>query len=219
MNYEIKGNPSFGHIDFDLSPGEKLLVESGAMSHMTKTLTLKTRLMGGVMRALVRRVLGGESFFIGEYTANDPSQLAISPGIPGQVGHMKLSPGQEFFFQGGSFLACTSGVDMKPVFGGLRSFFSREGVVFLKFSGKGDLFYNSYGGIVEHQVDGKFVVDTGHVVGWEPSLNWKIRGMGGLKSTLFSGEGLVIEFEGRGKLLTQTRSEGGLVGWISRYCY
>ena len=95
---------------------------------------------------------------------------------------------------------------------------SGEGVFFLEIAGEGDLWYNAIGTVVEHEVEGTFVVDTGHVVGWESTLDWTIGGMGGLKSTLLSGEGLVIKFSGRGKVWLQTRNQGGLVGWISGYC-
>ncbi len=128
--------------------------------------------------------------------------------------------GETIFLQAGAFLACDPNVTLGTQFGGLRAMFSGEGLFFLKVGGHGDLFFNAYGDILEKEVSGKpFIVDTGHVVGWESTLDWKIRGMGSWKSTLFSGEGLVIEFTGRGKVWVQSRNEGGLVGWLSSYCF
>lgn len=218
MQFALEGNPDFGHVNFMLGPGDKILVESGAMAHMSANLEVRSRLMGGLAKALIRKVVAGESLLIGEYTSAAGGSLSISPSMPGTVFHRPLDGSTGIFMQAGAFLACTTGVDVATRFGGLRAIFSGEGLFFLYLSGTGDLFYNAYGSIVEKEVDGTFIVDTGHVVGWEPSLTWKIRGMGGLFSTLFSGEGLVIEFSGRGKLLLQSRSFGGFTGWLSGYC-
>ena len=87
----------------------------------------------------------------------------------------------------------------------------------INVTGTGDLFYNSFGGVIEKDVDGELVVDTGHVVAFEPSLSYTIGGMGGIKQTLFSGEGLVMRFSGRGKLVLQTRQLPALAGWLRNY--
>ena len=87
----------------------------------------------------------------------------------------------------------------------------------MKLSGSGNLYFNAYGDIQEVDVDGEYIVDTGHVVGFEPSLNFKIRGLGGLKSTLFSGEGLVMRFRGKGKLYIQSRNLNSLASWVTPY--
>ena len=116
-------------------------------------------------------------------------------------------------------MACTDGVQLSTVFGGLKAIFSGEGMFFIQAAGTGDLWCNSYGAIVERELKGEdLIVDTGHVVGWEPSLQWSIQGMGNLMSTIFSGEGLVMKFSGHGKIWLQTRSIGGLTGWLKSYC-
>ena len=74
---------------------------------------------------------------------------------------------------------------------------------------------NSYGAIQKVDVDGKYLVDTGHVVGFNGDLTYKIRRVGGWKSTLLSGEGLVLEFSGKGTLWLQTRNMNAMVGWIT----
>ena len=66
-------------------------------------------------------------------------------------------------------------------------------------------------------MDGELTVDTGHVVAFEPSLTYTISGLGGVKQTLFSGEGLVMRFQGRGKLFLQTRQLPSLAGWLTKY--
>lgn len=214
---QILSNPDFGYLDCQLAPGDEMVVESGAMASMSGGTEVSGRLMGGVFKSIARKLLGGESMFLGEYSHPEGGHLTLSPSLPGMVLHRRLK-GESIFLQGGSFLASTPDVTMGVRFGGLRAFFSGEGVFFLEIAGEGDLWYNAIGTVVEHEVEGTFVVDTGHVVGWESTLDWTIGGMGGLKSTLLSGEGLVIKFSGRGKVWLQTRNQGGLVGWISGYC-
>lgn len=217
MQARIGGNPDFGYLSCTLPPDQPLLVESGAMAAMSDGFEVRNRLPGGFWSSLVRKLFGGESAFMGEYTHPEGGTIDISPAFPGAVLHRKLE-NDSLFLQGGAFMACSPGLQLGVQFGGLKSFFSGEGAFFLNVSGQGDLFYNAYGAVVERVVDGAFIVDTGHVVGWEPTLDWTIRGMGGLKATLFSGEGLVIEFTGRGKVWLQTRHLGGFAGWLSGYC-
>ena len=218
MNFEINGNPDYGHIVFNLLPGESVLAESGAMAYMSKGIELDSRFMGGFGKALIRKIFTGESLLAGQYTAKSrEGEISFSPAIPGHVKHVTLYGSQKLYLQPGAFLACTPGVNIDSIFGGLRAIFSGEGLFFLEVTGKGELFYNAYGAIIEHEVDGKFIVDTGHIVGWEPGLDWTITGMGSLFSTIFSGEGLVIEFTGKGKVYLQTRFLGGFTSWLKSY--
>lgn len=213
---EVMGNPDFGWVQVNLAPGQSIFVEGGAMSTMKGDMDVKSRLMGGFLRALVRKIFGGESMFVGEYSHPTGGWLTVSPSVPGRVVHRVMN-GETIYLQAGSFLACTPGVTLRTQFGGLRSLFGGEGLFFLLVSGTGDLFFNAHGDVVEKEVTAPFVVDTGHVVGWESTLTWKVRGMGGLKSTFFSGEGLVVEFTGRGKVWVQTRTVAGLAGWVTGY--
>jgi uncharacterized protein (TIGR00266 family) len=186
------------------------------MSRMDPGLTLRARLTGGILRGLARKVLGGESFFLAEYTGPSGGEIAFSPALPGTVIHRRMS-GDTLRLTGGCFLACSAGVDIRTRFGGLRSFFSGEGAFMMDVSGEGDLFLNAYGAVIERDVRGSLTVDTGHVVAWEPSLDYSIKGMGGMKSTLFSGEGLVMNFQGEGRIWLQSRTLGQTSGWLIPY--
>jgi uncharacterized protein (TIGR00266 family) len=214
MTFDIAGNPDFGDLVVTLAPGETVLAESGAMSRMSTHLHVRSQLMGGLLPAVVRKLVGGESLFVGEYTATEAGGfVALAPAAPGSVLHRRMA-GDRFILTAESFLACTPGVSLKARFGGLRALFSGEGAFFLECSGEGDLFFNAYGGLVERDLDGVLVVDTGHLVAWEPGLSYTVGGMGGWKQTLFSGEGLVLRLEGRGKVYLQTRHLPALAGWV-----
>jgi len=217
MDVTINGNPDYGELHARLDPGETLNIEGGAMSRMTPTLEMRSRIMGGILPALVRKLFGGESFFVGEYGGASGGELALSPSLPGTVLHRRMA-GDELYLTAGCFLACTPGVRLRTRFGGLRALFSGEGAFLLRAEGDGDLWFNAYGAIVEKELDGEMTVDTGHVVGWEPGIQYSIGGMGGIKSTLFSGEGLTMKFRGQGKLWLQSRNLPATAGWLSPFC-
>ena len=217
MQAELKGNPDFGHIHFNLDSGDKILVESGAMAAMDNNLTLETKMTGGIVPAVMRKFLAGESLLQGQYTATgSAARLVISPSIPGHVMHRQMGE-KSVFLTAGSFLACTPGVKIDTVFGGFQAIFSGEGMFFLKVSGTGDLWYNAYGSIIERELSGELIVDTGQVVGWEDGVTWSIERVGDWMSTFFSGEGLVMRFKGSGRVWLQTRNTSGLVSWIAKY--
>lgn len=221
MNAELVGNPDFGFVKFKLAQGDKVLVESGAMAAMDTDLAVKSMMMGGFVPAVMRKALAGETLMVGEYTGGrDGSRLSIAPGIPGEVLHIPMQGGpKSYFLQAGAFLACTPGVHLSTKFGGIKALFSGEGMFFLKVRGEGQLWVNAYGSIIEKELHGQeFIVDTGHIVGWEDTVSWEIGGMGNLFSTMFSGEGLVLKLRGNGKVWLQTRSLGGLAGWLGGYC-
>jgi len=217
MKFEIEGNPDYGQLTVDLAAGETIAAEGGAMAWMSDGMQMNSRLLGGLGRALIRKCFGGESLFVGEYEHPAGGRVVFSPSSPGSVCHRALQ-GDTFILTAGSFLACSPGIDLKTRFGGLKALFSGEGAFVLECRGTGDLFFNAYGAVCERQVDGSLTVDTGHVVAWEPSLSYTIGGMGSLKSTLFSGEGLVMKFTGTGTIWLQTRTMGGLAGWLTPFC-
>ncbi|MBM3934360.1 MAG: TIGR00266 family protein [SAR202 cluster bacterium] len=216
MKHTIEGNPDYGQLTLVLGPGEKILAESGAMSWMSEGMVATARMLGGLGKALFRKLAGGESFFVVEYEHPTGGSITLSPYAPGTVAHRTLR-GETFTLTGSSFLACTPGITMSTLFGGMKSLFSGEGAFFLKCEGTGELYYNTFGAMLEKQVDGTFIVDSGHVVAWDQSLTYTIQGMGGLKSTLLSGEGLALKFTGVGKVYLQTRTISGTASWLTPF--
>lgn len=165
--------------------------------------------------ALMRKLMGGETPFVNEFHGPVGGEVVLAPSLSGHIAQQRLTGGRRLFVQTGSYLASTGSVDMRVRWGGLRSFFGGEGLVLLECFGEGDVFVNSYGGIVEVPVDGQFIVDTGHIVAFDGALNFKVRSIGGFKSFLFSGEGLVCEFSGKGSIFVQSRNLSSLVGWLT----
>jgi len=206
-----------GHLVVQLAPGEKFYSEGGAMSFLDPSVEIQPRLLGGFLKGIGRKLFGGESLFLSEYTATRAGKVGIAPGHLGAVEECDLK-GNTIMLTSGSYLAHTKAVNLSVRFGGLRSFFSGEGVCLIECSGVGKVFFNTYGAMVCREVRGALTVDTGHVVAFEPTLDYTIGGMGGIKQTLFSGEGLVMKFRGNGKIWLQSRTVGALAGWLRPYC-
>lgn len=226
MKHEILYKPSFAMVRFELSPGESITTESGSMVAMSPNMGLKTSIGGtrlgffgkllNFVLALVRKFLGGESMFFNTYSPAGAGKLWVAPAMVGDLVSMEISPGNPMIIQPGSYVANTPGVELKTRWGGLRSILGKEGAFLLEASGSGTIWINAYGGIKEVPVDGSFIVDTGHMVAFDASLNYKLRMAGkGLLTAFKSGEGLIFEFSGKGRLLIQSRNIDSLVSWVT----
>jgi uncharacterized protein (TIGR00266 family) len=226
MQYHIEHGPAFAWLRVALAPGERIVAEAGAMVRQSIDLEMETRLNASRQRglwgwilaalvALMRRWLGGETLFVNEFWGPNGGEVVLAPKLSGNISRKTLDGTRTLFIQAGGYLASTPEIDTRLRFGGLRTLFGGEGLVLLQCSGRGDLFFNSYGGVTEVTVDGKFIVDTGHIVAFDGALDFRVRGIGGAKSFFFSGEGLVCEFQGRGSVFIQSRNLAALKGWVS----
>ncbi len=142
--------------------------------------------------------------------------MTFSPSRPGTIVRRTLN-NETFILTAGSFMACTPGITLKTRFHGLKGLFSGKGGFFIECSGTGELFFNAFGAVLEREINGALTVDTGHMVAWEPSVSYSIRGMGNLKSTIFSGEGLAMRLTGSGKIYLQTRTMSGVSEWLAPF--
>ncbi|MEM1030813.1 MAG: TIGR00266 family protein [Myxococcota bacterium] len=224
----VKYEPTFSLLEVNLAPGEVLVAEAGSMVARASTLEMDVKLNAGrnpgffgklkaLVIALLRKVVGGETFFVNHFHGGQGGWVWLAPALSGGVRHIPLQPGQTMLFSTGAFLASAGAVDLKLRFGGLRALLAREGAFFLEASGQGDLWVTSYGAIDEIYCNGTYVVDNGHIVGFDQSLDFNIRTPGGGAMGFFgSGEGLVCEFSGQGRILIQSRNLGALVGWLTR---
>lgn len=213
MKHRIKNKPDFASLHVALNRGEQIVTEAGAMIAMTRGLEIETQLQGGVLGA-AKRALGGESLFLNTYSAaDDAQQLDLASRAPGDIEHLQLS-GSAIMLQSGSYLASEPTVELDTKWTGARSFFGGEGLFMLRCSGNGSLWISSYGAIHPVDVDGTYTVDTGHIVAFEDSLSFQVRSVGSVKSLLFSSEGLVCLFSGRGRLWLQTRNSSALAAFL-----
>jgi uncharacterized protein (TIGR00266 family) len=210
LKFNVQGQPDYAFITVQIPANQTLKVEASAMATMDTNLVMKTRLRGGLSRFVT-----GESIFINEFTAQGgPGEIGIAPGAPGDVRHVYLDD-QTIYLQNSAYVASSSGVAVESKWQGLmKGFFSGESLFLIRCQGKGDLWFSSYGGIIEIDVTDEYVVDTGNIVAFTDGLQYNVTKVGGYKSLFFSGEGFVCRFSGQGRVWIQTRKVGPLVSWV-----
>jgi uncharacterized protein (TIGR00266 family) len=216
VDYDIMYRPSYSLAEVRLKSGQSITVEGGAMVYMSPNLALETKAKGGLFSSLKRAALGGESFFMNTYTSQGgPGKIGLAPPLSGDVIYRELT-GETLFITSGCYMASDPTLVIDTKFGGAKTFFAREGLFLLKLEGTGYTFMSSYGALheVKLQPGEQFIIDTGHIVAFDQHVSWDVKRVGGLKSTLFSGEGLVAEFAGPGNVYTQTRSEDAFLSWL-----
>lgn len=207
--FRIECKPDFSFLTVQVPASQTLKVEASAMATMSTNMVMKTKMKGGLSR-----FLGGENIFINEFTAQaGPAEIGIAPGSPGDMDHVFMDGSSEIFLQSSAYVASSMNVDVDSKWQGFKGFFSGEGLFLLRCTGQGDLWFNTYGAMIEVPVDGNYVVDTSHVVAFTSGLEYNVESVGGLKSLFLSGEGLVCRFHGQGKVWIQTRHPMAFANW------
>jgi uncharacterized protein (TIGR00266 family) len=215
MEIEIAHRPSYSLAVARLTPNERIRAEAGAMVSMSDGIAIETKAEGGFLKSLGRAVLGGESFFQNFFQASAAGgELTLAPELPGDMMLIEMK-GEMLMLQSGSYVASENGVELTAKIS-MKAFMSAEGLSMLEASGTGKLLVSSYGAIFERTLGAgeKYVVDTSHLVAFNGSMAVQPKTVGGFKSTLFSGEGLVVELTGPGTIYMQTRSPRALINWI-----
>ena len=211
-----------------LRQGEKIYCESGAMVMMEAALDLKGKVTGGIGAAIMRRFANGESFFQQHIEAvRGDGDCLLSPTLPGAMQTLELGQ-QQYMLSDGAFVAATSGVELKvrtqslgnALFAGSGGFFITE------TSGVGQAVVSGFGSISQLEVEpGRdVIIDNSHVVAWDSALRYEISvttgGNSGFLSNLVnsqtSGEGVVLRFSGKGKVLICSRNSASLQAWLTR---
>lgn len=216
MQIQIDDRPAYAIAKVALDPGEDIVAEGGAMVAMTDGFELETKARGGFLKSLARSTLGGESFFMNTFSA--PAQggtVRLAPALPGDMRVLELN-GERLMVQSGGYIASSPSLEVETKWSGAKTFFASEGLIMLRVSGVGSLIVAAYGAIEEIELGPgeRFTVDTGHLVTFTEGIGFDVRKVGGWKSTFFSGEGLVVDLTGPGKLTLQTRSQDSFLQWL-----
>jgi uncharacterized protein (TIGR00266 family) len=196
-------------LDIQMSAGEKITAESGAMVYMQGDIEIKTRTReGGFLKKLKVSALGGESFFVNDFFAKSDCSLGLTGPPIGDIVHLSIRPGNGFIVQSGSYVASTPGVLLDTQWQGFRKGVFGSEFFMLKATGEGDLFVNAYGGIIQKDLKAgeKIKIDNYHLVALGEQVNYNVIKLGGIKTNILGGEGLVTESIGPGPVLFQTKN-------------
>lgn len=209
MNYKII-DASTPAVTCELSPGESMVTQSGAMAWMTSNMDMKTS-AGGFGKAF-GRLLSGESVFLNTYTpVAGPGSITFAATFPGTIRAVEITPDKPLIIQKSAFLAATTGVDVSVVFQQKAGvgFFGGEGFIMQKLSGRGLAFIEIDGEGVDYDLrpGEQIVVDTGYLAAMDATCDMDIRTVKGAKNIFFGGEGLFnTVVTGPGHVILQTMS-------------
>ena len=218
MKFEIKYKPSYALLVTSLEQGETITAESGAMTYMTPNVEVHTRKREkSLLGSLGLSLIGGQSFWVNDYTAQNGAGEAGFVAAPvGDIKQLDLAPGSGYVIQKSAYIASTAGIDLDVKWEGFTKGLFGQGLFMIKATGSGQMFINTFGAIDTHTLQSgqKLIVDNFHLVGFSESCSYKVTRFGGLKETLFSGEGLVTEITGPGEVHLQTKNLQEFTEWL-----
>lgn len=196
MDYKILGQ-TVPVVEVTMNNGESMYTQTGGMSYQTEGIKMRTNARGGLMKSL-GRMFTGESIFMTNYDAEkDGVQIAFATTVPGTILPIDLDKHDEgMILQKGSFLCAEQSVDLKVTFTKKlgAAFFGGEGLILQKATGNGMLFLEVDGDVIEKELkDGEVLkVDTGNVVGFEPSVTYTVEMIKGLRKHLFRWRRIIL---------------------------
>jgi len=219
MQVELRHQPSFSVARLHLAAGEQAQAESGAMAMHSFGVTVDAQMQGGLKGAFKRGVMGGESLFVTTFTGHPQvaTWVDVAANLPGDVWVCDIVPGRALVVTRGSWLANAVGVTLDTKWGGAKMFGGGEGAFVMHATGEGPVVLAAYGAMDIHDLqEGQgFTVDSGHVVAYDDTISLQVRkASSGLMSSMKSGEGLVLDFQGPGRVVTQSRNPNGLITWL-----
>jgi uncharacterized protein (TIGR00266 family) len=216
MQFDILYRPAHSLARVVIQPGESVVAESGAMVGMSTNVQMQTQ-SGGVVSGL-KRLFGGESFFRNTFYVQDaPGEVLLAHALCGDMALLEMTAAG-YYVQSSSFIASTANVQINTKVGGFKTFFAGEGMFVLQATctGPGQVLVGAFGGVQELVCDGSLVIDTGHLVAWDATLQYSVgKSAGGWIASWLSGEGLVCHFTGQGRIWIQSRNPaeyGGVMG-------
>ncbi|MDH3313690.1 MAG: TIGR00266 family protein [Nitrosopumilus sp.] len=207
MQYEILKNP-MGLIEFTLNKGEKVTAEAAAMVYIRGDILTETKMRkGGFLKSLKAAALGGESFFVNEFIAQEDScKLGLTGNMLGDIEAIKVD--EEFIVQSGAFVGSTGDLTLDTKWQGFTKGIFGTNMFMLKTIGNGEIFVNAWGGILETKLQAgeKMIIDNYQLVALSSTASYRVTKHGSFKTTLFGGEALVMELIGPGTVYIQTKN-------------
>ena len=189
-----------------IQPGEALMAESGAMMGMSTNVNMQTQ-SGGLMKGL-KRLFGGESFFRNTFTAQGgQGEVLLTTPLCGDMAVLEVGA-QQWYLSNSAYVGSATTVDVATQSGGFKGWFSGAGLFILGTQGQGQMVIGSFGAMEQVTVDGNMVIDTGHLVAWDATLQYNITkaSESGWIASWLSGEGMVCHFQGQGQVYIQSRN-------------
>lgn len=220
MKYTITGD-NLQFVNIELQPGEEFNSVAGAMAYMSGNMRMESKMEGGLMAGL-KRSLSGASLFLLRYTPQGGvGTIGLAGRAPGKVLDVDVGQGS-WIVQKTGYLGSETTVNLDMALqkrlGSMM--FGGEGLILQRISGTGRAFIHACGdlNVVDLAPGQQYKVSTANAVAWEDTVSYDISSVGGLKTALFSGEGLfVTTLTGPGKIVIQSMTLGDLADALIPY--
>ncbi|MCS3799703.1 TIGR00266 family protein [Niastella sp. OAS944] len=233
IDYKIYGE-EMQYVEVELDPGETAIAESGAFMMMDDGIQMETIFGDGAkantgffgkLMAAGKRVITGESLFMTAFSnvGQGKKKVSFASPYPGKIIPLDLMElGGKIVAQKDAFLAAAKGVSVGIEFQRKlgTGLFGGEGFIMQKLEGDGMAFVHAGGHVFERTLQpGELLrIDTGCLVAYTQTIDYDIQFVGGIKNTLFGGEGLFFAtLRGPGKVWIQTLPISRLAGRILTY--
>lgn len=221
MRYDIQGTV-LQTLDVYLDAGESLFTESGGMAWMKGDIEMNTNTRGGLLKGLARS-LAGESLFLTTYTSKSGGgMITFTPEAPGSILPVALAANESRICQKDAFMAAQNSVSLAVHFRRKlgAGIFGGEGFILQKITGPGIAWVEIAGEVRAYDLRAgeTMRVDPGHIAMYEPSVNYDIARVKGVKNILFGGEGLFLAtLTGPGKIWLQSLPLSNLASKLMQY--
>lgn len=198
-------------VEITLAPGESIYTEPGAFCYSDGFIEAKTT-TGGIMSA-VKKLVTKEKLFqvLWVNNGNKPGRIALASPFESTIEDVEVTPSYSFIAQRGAWLASDPTVKLDITMNlGLSGFLGGEGIIFQKFTGNGRVFITAGGDlkVINLERGESLNVDTGCIVGFADSVKYEVKLAGGIFTSIFGGEGLVLaKLKGPGVVILQTHPE------------
>lgn len=197
-----------GLVEFTLNKGEKVTAEAAAMVYITGNIITETKMReGGLLKSLKAAALGGESFFVNEFIAQENNcKIGLTGNTLGDI--QVISVQEEFIVQSGAFVGSTGELTLDTQWQGFTKGIFGTNLFMLKTVGNGDMFVNAWGGIIQKtlQPGERMLLDNYQLVALSSTAGYRVTKHGSLKTSIFGGEALVMEIVGPGTVYIQTKN-------------
>lgn len=177
----------------DLDSRHGVFTDGGGLSWMTPTIDMSANMQGGLLSGLARALSGATAFLI-QLNTGSAGQAAFCADFPGKIVPLQLDANESIITHKHAFVCAESSVDLAITF--TRRFgaglVGGDGFVLQKLTGPGMAFVEMDGDAIEYHLNAgeSMLIEPGHVAMFDPSVEFTIEMMRGIRNLLFSGESL-----------------------------
>jgi len=217
MRIDISCRPAFSIATINLALDETFYLDAGTLAMLSEGVDVHASTPGGVTRAFLRKEVSHESLLMVACTAKlDGAWITAAPKYPGDIIEIPIRPDTPMYVEGGTMLGFSQNVTADSKYAGLASIGLHEGAAALRLSGQGTLLGCAFGGVQAFTLGEQecIFVDTGYLLAWSESCNFRVGPLQGIVSSRLTGESLAARIGGPGVVYTQSRAQQNLKEWL-----